>query len=96
MRGLKKDKTERGFQCLTALPPDSLERVSVVQESSAIGPREEDLVRPGSSFLWIGPWSEHVDRPHLDRVAVAGLRDALTRWLDTGELYEPEKEQESE
>jgi hypothetical protein len=75
--------TERGFDLMThdVYPPDGTE-ARVVQTSSAVGEYDDSLDRPGSSFLWVG--KDH----HLNREEVAQLRDALTRWLETGRLLE--------
>lgn len=80
MKCLRKEITPSGFQYLAT----TTDVLVVAQESSAIGTYEDAVDRPGSSKLWIGEGSH---RPHLDREAVAELRDSLTRWLSTGRLY---------
>lgn len=70
-------QSSRGFWFL--LHPEYLkphEESRLVAESSAT-----TLERgPGEEFLWVG--EDH----HLDREEVTELRDALTRWLETGRL----------
>lgn len=75
----------RGFVDVLVDPEDfdpARETKRLVGESSAIDDYPDALERPGSSFLWVGGGDDH----HLDREHVAALRDALTRWLETGSL----------
>ena len=86
--------TQRGFQAIAhdVYPPLSLaiNRAPVTKDlviqSSVVGDYDDAMIRPGTSALWIG--SHH----HLNREEVAQLRDYLTRWLETGRLFEKEQQ----
>lgn len=82
---MKFGRNQRGFTVIEhdVYPPRDGETARVVQASSSIGEHSDSLDTPGSSFLWVG------DRHHLDREQVRELRDALTRWLESGELMAP-------
>ena len=71
-------KTSRGFELGEFL--DAYGHPATIQQSSAT-----DLEHaPGGTFLWLGHTAE--TRLHLNRVQVTEIRDAMTRWLETGSL----------
>jgi len=75
-------KTARHFEVLEhpVYPPDAnlASSTRLAQCSSASG--DDNLGRPGTSFLWLG---EH---HHLRRDEVRQLLAHLQAWLDTGSL----------
>lgn len=73
--------SDRGFQFVLHDMHNDDAQTRLVSQSSAVGNYDDASDRPGSSFIWIG--KHH----HLSREEVAKLRDYLTRWLETGELF---------
>jgi hypothetical protein len=73
---MKTITTERGFRII-----EHWER-GLVQESSSIGPYEDSMDNPGSSFLWVGEEQSY----HLDREEVLKLINCLQYWLDNKRL----------
>jgi hypothetical protein len=72
-------QTERGFimvECRT----NSGDYRRLVQESSAIGPYDDAIDNPGSSYLWVG--EDH----HLNREDVRELIRQLQHWFDNKRL----------
>jgi len=73
-------ETPWGFQVIT-FKDHSGDKVEL-QQSSAIGPYDDAIDRPGSSYVWLG--SEYYGRVHLSRDHVLCLIDVLATWLRTG------------
>jgi hypothetical protein len=76
------ERSDRGFEFLrhdTYLQEDA-KHSRLASQSSAIGPYEDSMDRPGSSYLWIG---EH---HHLNRKEVAQFVTHLQAWLESGSL----------
>lgn len=71
---MKISHTERGFEYL-GQSNDKLR----VQQSSAVGDYDDNLEKPGSSFLWIG-------EAHMNKEEVKEIVDHLKAWLETGSL----------
>lgn len=78
---MKLIKSDRGFEVIIHDSSNELSKgIRLVQQSSAVGPYEDSLDKPGSSYLWIG--RDH----HLNREEVSELVDHLKSWLETGSL----------
>jgi len=79
---MRQYETPRGFHGIEAEKYQNERGVytRLVQESSAVGNDEDAMLRPGSSFLWIG--EDH----HLSRCEVEELISHLNRWLETKTL----------
>ena len=75
-------ENERGFRSLHHAKHIDGHPSVLVQESSAVGPYDDALAKPGSSYLWVD--GEH----RLDREQVAVLVAVLQAWLRTGRLPE--------
>ena len=72
---------DRGFRAGLLAPYIGGEGIDrVVTESSKIGPYDDSIDNPGSSYLWIG--ADH----HLDREEAKELADAIYHWLDQKRL----------
>jgi len=77
------ERTPRGFFCVVHpayAGKNEGEEIRVIQESSAIGDYEDSMVKPGSSFLWVG------ENVHLNREEVEQLVGLMNFWLKTGRL----------
>lgn len=83
---MKAIKNNRGFIVVLEEKYQNIpgEFTRLIQESSAVGEKclEDELEKPGSSFLWVG--EDH----HLDRKKVKELVKRMQHWLDTGRLKE--------
>lgn len=82
---MKVTKSDRGFQFLKhpTYIKDAGKDDRIVSQSSAIGPYDDAMDRPGSSFLWFG------ENHHLNREEVAEVVEYLKLWLKTGDLKKP-------
>lgn len=73
--------SERGFRFLKkrnySVRP---QETRVVSESSAIGPYDDSMENPGSSYLWVG--NDH----HLNREESRTLALAILHWTIHGKL----------
>ncbi len=78
---MKIETSDRGYQFLVH-PSYTNKDISprIVSESSAVGPYEDSLSKPGSSYLWFG---EH---HHLNREEVGKVIEHLRNWFHTGRL----------
>ena len=79
---MKAEETERGFIRVMHEKYQNKpgEITCLVQESSAIGDRDDSFENPGSSFLWVG--NDH----HLNRDEIRDLINRMQYWLDTKRL----------
>ena len=81
---MRESTERRGFgDVFHAGYPNDLGELRLVGQSSAVGDYHNSWNDPGSSFLWVG--KDH----HLNREEVAKLRDYLSNWLATGQLFAP-------
>jgi hypothetical protein len=84
--------TNRGFGIIKF--KDHNQRECSLQQSSAIGDREDSYDRPGSSFVWLGVDKAPEElgyRMHLDHKQVEELINRLSNWLETGSFYYEEE-----
>lgn len=78
---MKLTTTERGFERIEH-PIHKAHRVDsrLIQQSSAVGHYPDSLLRPGTSFVWVG------DKHHLNREQALELAYRLIAWAETGSL----------
>lgn len=72
--------TNRGFAIVEQKEYTTDKISRLIQESSAVGPYEDSLDKPGSSYLWVG------ENHHLNREEIEELVDKLNHWLKHGVL----------
>ena len=73
------EHTPRGFEVIYF--DDHNNQACRLQQSSATGNREEDIERPGTSFVWLGAADYSM---HLNRQQAAAIAKLLSRWVATG------------
>lgn len=78
---MKVELTERGFELVKF--KDANGKDCSLQQSSAIGEKDEDMLNPGTSFIWLG---REPCRMHLNRQQTFLLAMKLMNWLDHGKF----------